>query len=73
VRSRLERALELLERAPETPAVRTRIDRVQRLLSFVIVAEAALDGFIKSRRVDFSRFGDLVRFPIRSLGRRKGD
>ena len=73
VRSRLERAVALLERAPQTPATKTRIDRVQRLLSFVIVAEAALDGFIKSRRVDFTRFGDLVRFPIRSLGRRKAD
>src|SRR4051812_39133397 len=35
VRARLERATELLERAPQTEAVRTRIDRVQRLLSFV--------------------------------------
>ena len=73
VRGRLERALALLHRAPPTPAVKVRIDRVQRLLSFVIVAEAALDGFIKSRRVDFTRFGDLVRFPIRTLGRRKAD
>ncbi len=73
VRGRLERAVALLERAPQTPAVKLRIDRTQRLLSFVIVAEAALDGFVKSRRVDFTRFGDLVRFPIRSLGRRKAD
>jgi DNA-binding transcriptional regulator GbsR (MarR family) len=73
VQSRLERALALLERAPETPSVKFRIDRVQRLLSFVLVAETALDGFIKSRRVDFTRFGDLVRFPIRSLVRRKAE
>jgi DNA-binding transcriptional regulator GbsR (MarR family) len=73
VRGRLERAVALLERAPQSPSNKTRIDRVQRLLSFVIVAEAALDGFIKSRRVDFTRFGDLVRFPIKSLGRRKAD
>jgi HTH-type transcriptional regulator, glycine betaine synthesis regulator len=73
VRARLERAALLLEKAPQSPATKTSIDRVQRLLSFVIVAEAALDGFIKSRRVDFTRFGDLVRFPIRSLGRRKAD
>jgi len=73
IRGRLERAVALLEKAPESPATKTSIDRVQRLLSFVIVAEAALDGFIKSRRVDFTRFGDLVRFPIRSLGRRKAD
>src|SRR4051812_14383703 len=50
VRGRLERALGLLERAPDSPSNELRIDRVQRLLSFVIVAEAALDGFIKSRR-----------------------
>ena len=73
VRGRLERAAQLLERAPQSPATKTSIDRVQRLLSFVIVAEAALDGFIKSRRVDFTRFGDRVRFPIRALGRRKAD
>jgi DNA-binding transcriptional regulator GbsR (MarR family) len=73
VRNRLERAVALLERAPRSPSTVTSIDRVQRLLSFVIVAEAALDGFIKSRRVDFTRFGDLVRFPLRALGRRKAD
>jgi DNA-binding transcriptional regulator GbsR (MarR family) len=73
VRTRLERAAALLERAPQTPATRTSIDRVQRLLSFVIVAQTALDGFIKSRRVDFTRFGDLVRFPIRAMARRKAD
>ncbi len=72
IRGRLERAVALLEKQPQTPANKTRIDRVQRLLSFVIVAEAALDGFIKSRRVDFTRFGDLVRFPLK-LGRRKAD
>ena len=76
VRGRLERAVALLERAPQSEATRTSIDRVQRLLSFVIVAETALDGFIKSRRVDFTRFGDLVRFPLRSMvrgARRKSD
>jgi DNA-binding transcriptional regulator GbsR (MarR family) len=76
VRGRLERAVALLERAPRSEATRVSIDRVERLLSFVIVAETALDGFIKSRRVDFTRFGDLVRFPLRSLGRgarRKSD
>src|SRR3954465_12592310 len=52
VRSRLERAVAVLGRAPQTDATRTSIDRVQRLLSFVIVAGTALDGFIKSRRVD---------------------
>jgi DNA-binding transcriptional regulator GbsR (MarR family) len=76
VRGRLERALALLEGAPQSEATRTSIDRVQRLYSFVLVAETALDGFIKSRRVDFTRFGDLVRFPLRALargGRRKSD
>lgn len=72
VRSRLERAAQILERGPRSPATVTAADRVSRLLSFVIVAQTALDGFIKSRRVDFTRFGDLVRFPLRSLQRRKG-
>lgn len=73
VRTRLERAAALLERSPQTASTRTSIDRVQRLLSFVIVAQTALDGFIKSRRVDFTRFGDLVRFPLRAMGRRKAE
>ena len=73
VRSRLERAVSVLEKATQTEATQRSIDRVQRLLAFVLVAETALDGFIKSRRVDFSRFGDLVRFPLRSLTRRKGE
>ena len=73
VQSRLERATKLLEGAPNSESVRTRIDRVQRLLSFVIVAQTALDGFIKSRRVYFTRFGDLVRFPLRSLQKRRQD
>jgi DNA-binding transcriptional regulator GbsR (MarR family) len=72
VESRLRRAVELLESAPSTPDTRVSIDRVERLLSFVLVAKGALDGFIKSRRVDFTRFGDLVRFPLlRSRERRK--
>jgi DNA-binding transcriptional regulator GbsR (MarR family) len=66
VRGRLERAAQLLRSAPHSQAVTQRLDRVSRLLSFVVVAETALDGFIKSRRVDFTRFGDLVRFPLRA-------
>lgn len=71
VRDRLERAAALLRSAPQTPAIQTSLDRVSRLLSFVTVAQTALDGFIKSRRVDFTRFGDLVRFPLRAMQRRK--
>jgi hypothetical protein len=71
VRGRLEKAVALLERAPPSAARATAIDRINRLLAFVIVAQATLDGFIKSRRVDFSRFGDLVRFPLRALQRRR--
>ena len=71
VRERLERSAKLLREAPTGPLAKTRIDRVERLLSFVLVAEAALDGFIKSRRVDFSPFGNLVTFPLRALGRKK--
>jgi HTH-type transcriptional regulator, glycine betaine synthesis regulator len=73
VRARLEKAVTLLHGAPPSPARATAIDRINRLLAFVIVAQTTLDGFIKSRRVDFSRFGDLVRFPLRSLQRRRGE
>lgn len=71
VRERLERSAELLQRVPETPESRLCLDRVSRLLAFVTVAQTALDGFIKSRTVDFSRFGDLVRFPLRAARRRR--
>lgn len=71
VRSRLERSLALLEGLPSTELTTRRADRVRRLLSFVLVAQSALDAFIKSRRVDFTRFGDLVRFPLRSAARRR--
>jgi DNA-binding transcriptional regulator GbsR (MarR family) len=70
VRDRLEEASSLLARGRGAEA-EVAHDRAQRLLSFVLVAQAALDGFIKSRRVDFNRFGDLVSFPLRSLQRRK--
>lgn len=71
VRERLERSAKLLRQAAPGPLTKSSIDRVERLLSFVLVAETALDGFIKSRRVDFSPFGNLVTFPLRALGRKK--
>ncbi|AKT40199.1 GbsR/MarR family transcriptional regulator [Chondromyces crocatus] len=69
VRERLEKAEELLRRAPDSPEARVSLDRVSRLLAFVKLAQSALDGFIKSRTLDFSRFGDLVRFPLRAVRR----
>jgi DNA-binding transcriptional regulator GbsR (MarR family) len=73
VRERLERSLGLLAKAAPGQEARIRVDRLRRLLAFVVVAEAALDSFIKSRRIDLSRFGDLVRFPLRGLARRRPD
>ncbi|MCC6555488.1 MAG: hypothetical protein IT372_21215 [Polyangiaceae bacterium] len=70
VKERLERASELLHAAPETAATRVSLDRIDRLIAFVCVAQTALDGFIRSRTVDLSRFGDLVRFPLRARRRR---
>jgi len=35
-------------------------------------ARSRVVAFIKSRRVDLTRSGDLVRFPLRSLPRREG-
>jgi DNA-binding transcriptional regulator GbsR (MarR family) len=71
VRTRLERAASLLRQAPDSAAAARSLDRINRLLAFVVVAQTALDGFIKSRRVDFTRFGDLVRFPLAALSRRR--
>jgi DNA-binding transcriptional regulator GbsR (MarR family) len=74
VRGRLEKAVALLQKAPPSAESARAVDRLNRLLAFVVVAQTALDGFIKSRQVDFTRFGDLVRFPLRALqSRRKGD
>jgi DNA-binding transcriptional regulator GbsR (MarR family) len=70
VRHRLEEAASILDRE-RGPGAAVAHDRVNRLLAFVLVAQTALDGFIKSRRVDFTRFGDLVRFPLRAVQRRK--
>ena len=72
VRERLERAAAMLERVPASRLSGERVDRVRRLLAFVVMAQAALDAFIRSRRVDFTRFGDLIRFPLRTGQRRKG-
>jgi HTH-type transcriptional regulator, glycine betaine synthesis regulator len=72
VRGRLERAVALLEARPQSPEHARSVDRVKRLLSFVIVAQTALDGFIRSRVVDFSPFGDLMRFPLRLARKRRG-
>lgn len=71
VRERLERAAALLRAAPHSVPARVSLDRVSRLLAFVTVAQTALDGFIKSRTVDFSRFGDLLRFPLRAARTRR--
>ncbi|MEZ4300978.1 MAG: hypothetical protein R3B70_38945 [Polyangiaceae bacterium] len=71
VRGRLERAAQLLRESEKSPGQKASVDRVDRLLSFVLVAEAALDSFIKSRQVDFSPFGNLVNFPLRALSRKK--
>lgn len=73
VRGRLEKAVSLLQKTTPSAESARAVDRVNRLLAFVVVAQTALDGFIKSRQVDFTRFGDLVRFPLRALqSRRKG-
>jgi DNA-binding transcriptional regulator GbsR (MarR family) len=71
VRSRLERAVDLLESRHRSGANDMRADRVRRLLAFVMTAEVALDGFIRSRQVDFAPFGDLIRFPLRAMRRRR--
>jgi HTH-type transcriptional regulator, glycine betaine synthesis regulator len=36
-----------------------------------MAAEVALEGFIRSRQVDFGPFGDLIRFPLRAVRRRR--
>ncbi|MBK8252558.1 MAG: hypothetical protein IPK82_07810 [Polyangiaceae bacterium] len=73
VRERLETAAKLLRSAPPGPLTKASTDRVERLLSFVLVAQTALEGFIKSRQVDFSPFGNLVSFPLRvAKGKKEG-
>jgi DNA-binding transcriptional regulator GbsR (MarR family) len=60
VKERLDRAVSLLSGVATSTAARERRDRAKRLLSFASVAQAVLDTFILSRRVDFSEFGNLL-------------
>src|SRR4051812_37479069 len=50
VRNRLERAVSLLQKTTPSAESARAVDRVNRLLAFVVVAQTALDGFIKSRQ-----------------------
>jgi len=69
VLGRLQRSLALLERAPPGAVPRVTMDRLRRLLAFILLAKGTLDAFIASRKVDLSGFGDLVRFPLQGLRR----
>ena len=68
VRERLERATDLVKAATPEPATRERLARLKRLTSLATVAQTVLEGFVASRRADFSDFGNLLR--LREVGRR---
>jgi DNA-binding transcriptional regulator GbsR (MarR family) len=61
VREKLERATELVKRAPAGPETRARLARLKRLAAFATVAQTVLEGFVASQRADFSEFGNLLR------------
>jgi DNA-binding transcriptional regulator GbsR (MarR family) len=70
VRAQLERATELTREAPRSAERTMMADRLQRLVSFAVVAQSVLESFIASQRVDFQKFGNLLTLARRKVGRR---
>jgi DNA-binding transcriptional regulator GbsR (MarR family) len=60
VRARLERAQELTREAPRSPRKMLVNERLSRLVSFAVVAQSVIESFIRSQRVDFQKFGNLL-------------
>lgn len=61
VRDRLEQAESALRLARSEEA-KGRLERVRKLLGLATLAESALEGFIASHTVDFSRFFNMLDF-----------
>jgi DNA-binding transcriptional regulator GbsR (MarR family) len=70
VREKLERAAEITRDAPRSNERTIMSDRLQRLVSFAVVAQSVLESFIASQRVDFQKFGNLLSLARRKVGRR---
>lgn len=70
VRAKLERAAEITRDAPRSNERTIMSDRLQRLVSFAVVAQSVLESFIASQRVDFQKFGNLLSLARRKVGRR---
>jgi len=70
VRERLEQAATMLK-SLSTQEASGALQRARVLLSFARVAESVIDGFIASRRADFSGFGQLLTIPRASSAERK--
>jgi hypothetical protein len=60
VRARLERASEIARDAPRSPRKTLMHERLSRLVSFTVVAQSVIESFIRSQRVDFQKFGNLL-------------
>jgi HTH-type transcriptional regulator, glycine betaine synthesis regulator len=63
VKGRLERAAEVLRAAPQTAETRARLERVKHLLDMASMAEKVIEMFVRSRKADFSSFGDVLELP----------
>lgn len=66
VRERLERAIDAQKSAPHTPGAKARLERLKHLLDMAMVAEHVIDLFLRSRKADFSSFGNVL--SMRSAG-----
>jgi DNA-binding transcriptional regulator GbsR (MarR family) len=60
VRQRLEDATDLAEHAPRSTERSHMLERLRRLVSFAVVAQAVIDSFVRSQRADFQKFGNLL-------------
>ncbi len=60
VKARLERARELLARAPQGAETRARKERLMHLLTLAGVGERVLDALVSSGILDFSAYRDVL-------------
>jgi DNA-binding transcriptional regulator GbsR (MarR family) len=71
VRSRLEEAEHLAERAPRSARRSLVLERLERLLSLARIATAVLDSFVRSQHADFHEFGNVLTLARAKVARRR--
>jgi DNA-binding transcriptional regulator GbsR (MarR family) len=65
VRERLERATTLLKEGDKRGGSRRARERLDQLLAFTKIGESVIEATLLTRKVDFSRFGDVLSLATR--------